>query len=99
MARIWPVYEGKEPTVGGPWAKLPLPDAMSLLGLQPGDFVSELEARPRFGEQSHDLQHRGFKHIVVEVDPAEAKREKWRPGVYSHRLPLMKHSANSFNVP
>ena len=37
MAKIWPVYEGRKPTSGGPWADLPVSEAVSLFELQPED--------------------------------------------------------------
>lgn len=33
MAKIWPVYDGKVPTIGQPWAELPLTEAMRLFEL------------------------------------------------------------------
>jgi hypothetical protein len=86
MAKIWPVYEGKEPTRGGPWADIPLPDAIDLFELTPQDFVSVLTQTPRFGDKERVLYYPGFKHIVVEVDPNEARREKWRPGFYRSKV-------------
>lgn len=82
MAKIWPVYEGKEPTRGGPWADMPLREAVALLELGQHDFVSGSERTPRFGDVNRDLSFMGFKHIVVEVGPDEARREGWRPGFY-----------------
>jgi hypothetical protein len=74
MAKIWPVYEGKEPTRGGPWAEVTLSEAITLLELRPADFVSEFEVTPRFGN-----------HVIVEVDPSEAV-EKWKAGFYRSRV-------------
>jgi hypothetical protein len=82
MAKIWPVYEGKEPTVGGPWVEMPLKEVIAILNLRAEDFVSDLENTPKFGPQDRTLWHHGHKHVVVEVTPEEARREKWQPGFY-----------------
>lgn len=86
MAAIWPVYEGKEPTSGGPWARLPLPEAIELLELKSTDFISPLAVTPRFGDAHRDLWYGGYKHIVVEVEDNEARREKWKPGFYRSKI-------------
>jgi hypothetical protein len=86
MAEIWPVYEGKEPTIGGPWARLPLAEAAALCELRPGDFLSDLSAGPRFGDTDRELWYTGFKHIVVKIEDEEARHAKWRPGHYRSRL-------------
>jgi hypothetical protein len=85
MAKIWPVYEGKEPTRGGPWAEVTLSEAITLLELRPADFVSEFEVTPRFGNQDHAKLSGGFRHVIVEVDPSEAV-EKWKAGFYRSRV-------------
>lgn len=88
MAKIWPVYEGSEPTLGGPWAELPLQEAISVFDLKRDDFVSDLETTPRFGERDRELWYAGFKHIVVEVEVAEGRSNDWEPGFYrSHISP------------
>ena len=85
MANIWPVYEGREPTRGGPWASLPVSEAITLFELRPEDFISEPRGAPpfgpRFGDASRDLAYAGFKHIVVEIEPAEG-RKVWKAGFY-----------------
>jgi hypothetical protein len=88
MAEIWPVYEGKEPTIGGPWARLPLSDAIALCELQPRDFLSDLATRPRprFGDTDRDLWYAGFKHVVVVVEEDEGPGAEWKPGFYKSRL-------------
>lgn len=91
MAKIWPVYEGSEPTIGGPWADLPVSAAVSIFELRPDDFVSELTATPRFGDVDRGLIYRGYKHIVVEIDQAEGRRAKWKPGYY--RSPVKPEDA------
>jgi hypothetical protein len=86
MAKIWPVYEGTEPTIGEPWAELPLPEALSLFELRPSDFVSDPEKAPRFGNVDRDLWFAGFKHVIVEVGASEGRRAKWKPGFYLSRI-------------
>jgi hypothetical protein len=86
MARIWPVYEGREPTRDGPWAELPFSEAVNLFELSPSDFISEIETTPRFGDRDRDLWFHGFKHIIVEVDRGEARREKWKAGFYRSKV-------------
>lgn len=86
MAKIWPVYEGKHPTYGGPWSELPFSEAVALFELRPTDFVSGIAVTPRFGDADRDLTWVGFKHIVVEVDPDEAPKLKWKPGFYKSKV-------------
>jgi hypothetical protein len=100
MAKIWPVYEGREPTTGGPWADLPVSEAAILLEFGQEDFLSDLAKTPRFGDVDRDLRHHGFKNVVIEIEPGEGRRTKWRPGFYrSHIAPegtfakLIQHAA------
>jgi hypothetical protein len=86
MANIWRVYEGREPTVGGPWARLPLPVVIAAFDLRRDDFVSDLEQTPRFGDEKRDLRHAGFRYIVVEVEQKEGLQAKWQPGFYRTRI-------------
>jgi hypothetical protein len=86
MARIWPAYEGKSANRVGPWADLPLQEAVSLFELRPPDKVSDLDVTPRFGDVNRDLWYLGYKHIVVEIGRSEAQRSSWRPGFYKSRV-------------
>ena len=86
MAKIWPVYEGRRPTIGGPWADTPLSVTIELLELQRDDFMSDLAVTPRFGNADHDLSFAGFKHVVVEIERDEGKKAKWKPGLYRSRI-------------
>ena len=88
MASIWQVYEGREPTKGGPWMELPVSEAAAVFELQPEDFISDLEStpRPRFGNTDRDSWYLGYKHIVVEVSHSEGRKTKWRPGFYHSRI-------------
>ena len=86
MAKIWPVYEGREPTRGEPWADLPVSEAVSLFELQPEDIVYDLATTPRFGNVDRDLWYLGYKHIVVEIGRNEGRRATWKPGFYRSRV-------------
>lgn len=86
MAKIWPVYEGKQPTYGGPWAELLFSDAVTLFELRQTDFFSDLAVTPRFGDVERDLTWTGFKHVVVEVAEDEASEAKWRSGFYKSKV-------------
>lgn len=86
MANIWRVYEGREPTVGEPWVRLPLAAVIVAFDLRPADFVSDLRHTPRFGDEKRDLRHAGFRHIVVEVEDREALQPNWQPGFYKARV-------------
>lgn len=85
MANVWPVYEGKERTSIGPWAVLPLDDAVRVLDLEPQHFLSELSRTPKFGDTDRNLTLAGYRHVVVEVGDEETRGE-WRAGFY--RSPL-----------
>jgi hypothetical protein len=86
MAKIWAVYEGNRPTVGGPWATIPLPEAIALFELRRDDFLSDLEITPRFGLVDGDLTFVGYKHIVVEVERNEGRQANWKSGFYKSRI-------------
>lgn len=82
MAKVWPVYDGKEPTAGKPWAVLPLDEAIALLDLEREHVLSDLPKPPRFGDADRDIRFAGYQNVVVEVGGAEAKKARWRPGFY-----------------
>jgi hypothetical protein len=86
MATIWPVYEGREPTVGGPWARLPISKAVALFELRAADFVSDMTQTPRFGDANRDLRIVGYKHVVVEIEREEAQKANLKPGYYLSRV-------------
>ncbi len=86
MAKIWAVYEGNEPTIGGPWAHLPVSEAVALFELRPDDYVSGLKPTPRFGDVNRDFIYAGFKHIVVEIKRNEGRQANWKPGFYKSRI-------------
>lgn len=82
MAKIWRVYEGREPTRGGPWMDLPLSEAISIFDMRPENFLSDGETKPRFGNVDRDLWYAGHKHIVVEVEYREVQKTNWPSGFY-----------------
>jgi hypothetical protein len=86
MAKIWRVYEGREPTQGGPWVDIPLADAIAALDLQQDDFISDLTERPRFGNLDRDFSYAGYKHVIVEIERSEGRRTKWKAGFYRSRV-------------
>ena len=90
MADIWPVFEGREPTRGGPWASLPLQEAVQLMDLSPGDILSPPKRTPRFGPQDQDLWWLGYRYVVVEIRAEEANGN-WQAGFY--RSPLAPREA------
>ena len=88
MASIWPVSEGREHTPPAPWVDIPLPEAVATCELRQGDFLSDLTVSPRrFGDADRDLWYAGFKHVVVELEEGEARKAKWKPGLYKSRIP------------
>jgi len=90
MAKVWRVYEGKEPTLGGPWVAMPLEDAVHVLELEPKHFLSALSHPPKFEDGGRGFSWAGYRHVVVEVGKNEATTD-WRPGFY--RSPLSYFSA------
>lgn len=86
MAKVWAVYEGKEPTIGSPWAHIPVSKAVALFDLKPDDYVSGLNVIPRFGDVNRDLTYAGFKHIVVEIQRNEGRQANWKSGFYKSRI-------------
>jgi len=82
MAEIWPVYDGNTRTRGGPWARLPLSEAVRLFELKQSDLISD----PQFGPQDRDLWFAGFKRVVVKIESEEAQQSKWKPGYYKSRV-------------
>jgi len=82
MAKIWAVYEGREAPTGAPWARLPLQKAVDLFDVRPENHVADLASSARLGDVNHNLSYAGLTHIVVEIEPGEARRAKWKPGFY-----------------
>jgi hypothetical protein len=86
VARIWPILEGREHTPSAPWIEVPISEAIKLCELRQSDLVPDLAAMRGFAEPDFDLWYAGFKHVVVEVDDAEARQVKWKPGFYKSHL-------------
>lgn len=86
MAKVWPVFEGREPTRGEPWADIPVDAAVRLFELRSKDYISDLENTPRFGDVRFDRQRAGYKLVVVEVDAGEGERANLKPGFYKSRV-------------
>jgi hypothetical protein len=86
MAKIWPVYEGKDPTMGGPWAELLASEAIALFELKPTDKVSDLATTPRFGDVRRDRWFAGYKYIVVELGDDERPPTNWQSGFYLSKV-------------
>jgi hypothetical protein len=86
MAEIWPLYDGNTPAGRGPWARLPLSEAVRLFELKPRDLISDVSTTPRFGPQDRDLWFAGFKHVAVRIQNEEARQSEWESGYYKSRI-------------
>jgi hypothetical protein len=88
MVKIWPCYEGKIVTVGGPWKEISLMECQKTLDLLPSDYRFSLSEVLRFGNFDEDMTILGYKHVVVEVSEIEAQNggNDWRPGKYLLRM-------------
>ncbi len=88
MAKIWPCYEGKVITVGGPWKEISLMECQQRLDLLPSDYRCGLLDVLRFGNSDEDMTILGYKHVVVEVSETEAHDDgdDWRSGGYLLRM-------------
>jgi hypothetical protein len=86
MAKIWPVYEGKIPGVGSPWARLPLQEAIDLLELRADDHVSDLAPAAHLENVDRDLGFAALEQVMVEIEKNEGKQLKWRPGFYKSKV-------------
>jgi hypothetical protein len=102
MAEIWLWRDGNDPTTGGPLAELSLADCAGRLQLSPGHYCGALSAPPRF-ETSEDPPTsgmrlvmgspnlRGYRHVVIRLEEAEAEANGWTPGFY--RSPVSPEDA------
>jgi hypothetical protein len=84
MAKILPVV-GSPPTVGEPWAVLPLNDAVRILDLDPQHFLTERSQPSRFGDSERDVTWVGYGEVVIQVGDDEVQAD-WPAGYY--RSPL-----------
>ena len=83
MAKIWFARDGKDPTRGGPIAELPLATITNKLALTHSDYLCDLSTTPRFGDPSAETSMIfGYKHVVVQIDKAEAVTHGWKSGFY-----------------
>lgn len=82
MARIRPVYEGMEITRVAPWATITLEEAIALFGLKRTNLIGEFGRPVSIGTAGALTEYAGYKHVVVELDKAEAKRLQWKAGFY-----------------
>jgi hypothetical protein len=86
MAKIWPVYEGKIPGIGSPWARLALREAIDLLELRADDHVSDLAPAAHFEDVDRDLGPAALEHVMVEIEKDEGRQLKWKPGFYKSKV-------------
>ena len=92
MAKVWHVYEGPHPTRGATHHVLALDECVKRLGLAKdyhiaAEHLSGPFLTPRFGSTDDKLAlFKEPKHVVIEVEEAEAKAHGWEPGFY--HLPL-----------
>lgn len=87
MAKVWFVKDGPEPTRGTARAVVSVEFARTRLRL--AEFLKEppaegdSQAGPRFGSAFGPVPPYGApRHVVVELDPAEATAAGLRPGFY-----------------
>ena len=88
MAKIRPVYEAKEHTLGAPSAEIPISEAIALFELRPTDFISDLPRTPRGGNVDRDLNLVGSKHVVAETERSEGRQANSKSDIYSSRTVL-----------
>lgn len=83
MTKVWFVKEGPDPTRGGPAYKLPLDSCVDQLGLVKSHWLSGLDKRPRFGDQTSRVAGvADYRHVVCEIDESEAAEHGWKAGFY-----------------
>ena len=81
--KIWFVREGPEPTRGGPAYELPLKSCIETFGLSQHQWISGPDQTPRFGDQTSRLSGISeYRHVVCEIDEAEATASGWKAGFY-----------------
>jgi hypothetical protein len=102
MAETWLWRDGDNPTTGAPLAKLPLADCVAKLGVRPHHHCGDLSTPPRFKRCVYppatgiqldmgSTSLRGYQHVVMRLDEAEAHADKWEPGFY--RCPVSPNEA------
>jgi hypothetical protein len=80
MAKVWFVYEGRDPTIGEAAYELPAVEAIEKLGLTSDRFLGQ--DNPRFNEESRLGTIAGYKHVVVEFEESDATATGWNTGYY-----------------
>jgi hypothetical protein len=101
VAEIWLWRDGDEPTTGGPLARLPLADCVIKLRVSPHHYCGDLSTPPRFQTEYPPAKGvrvvmgspnlRGYQHVVMRLDEAEAQADQWKPGFY--RCPVSPKEA------
>ena len=93
MANIWFMRDGNSPTDGGPVAELDVAKFKERLGVGQQRFLNDLSTIPVFGQSDDPMATiRGYQHVVVEINEAEAKHHGWRPGFYKSPLSTQEAS-------
>ncbi len=99
MVKVWYVFEGQEPTSGGPNHVLTIGDCSRKLGLSNDHLIPEHRlsgpfCTPRLGSPDDKLApFKEPRHVVVEIEVSEATAEGWQPGYYL--LPLTPKEAST----
>jgi hypothetical protein len=103
MAEVWLWRDGNDPTTGEPLAELGLADCVEKLQVGPDHYCAALSAPPRFETSESppargvrvvmgSVNLRGYRHVVLRVDEAEAAAQGWAPGFY--RCPVSPEEAH-----
>jgi hypothetical protein len=92
LAEIWLWRDGDHPTTGGPLAELPLADCVIKLGVSPHHYYGDLSTPPRLQTEYPRTKSvrvvmgspnvRGYQHVVMRLNEAEAQADEWKPGFY-----------------
>ena len=83
MTKVWFVKDGPDPTLDGPAYTLPLDSCVNQLGLTKGQWLSDLDKTPRFGDQTSQVAGvADYRHVVCEVSESEATGYGWKAGFY-----------------
>jgi hypothetical protein len=86
MAKIWLVDDWREPAAGMPWVDLPLREAIEIFDFGDTDFIADSAKTTYVAHHNQDLYYDRYQYTVVEVDKAEARREKLKPGFYKSQV-------------
>jgi hypothetical protein len=83
VAKIWFCFEGDHPTKGEANAECQLSEAVELLQLTEDKYLGDDPEKVRFGSPGDRLASiRGYQHVVVEIENAEARGTSWKAGYY-----------------